>query len=288
MKMPWQKGDDSGSLVKIRAAVMPMTPGSRVVRGVSESNLTVNSVSTHIVNLQPLQPGQKAEDVAQFEPGTINQGSWMISPEDAVKRNLQRVQFNAPNWVGVLVVSNASSYERHIDIPVWADGNGKIQRVDVDALLVELEPRRKKASEIWGQREGIFSDLHQIAAAPKEIFKAVKSLAALPGDLMDTFRDIKNSEVKADPNPAEPVPKDEWPDLSQYPPVDGLDYQTLVGFQAKPETIKGTEFADKKRMLAAGKVWNGRIISDPKLAKLFFCDVDRVKKGATPSWEWTE
>lgn len=285
MRIPWQRGDDSGSLVKIRAAVMPMTSFSKVVYGVSESNLTVNSVSTHIVNLQPLLPGQRAEDVAPFEPGTINQGSVMLSAEEAVKRNLQRVQFDAPNWVGVLVVSNASSYERHIDIPVWADPAMKIHRVDVEEMLRELEPRRKKASEVWGKRDGAFSDLHQIIDAPKEIFKAAKTLMGLPGEIFGAIKDIKSSEVKADPNPVPMVPPDEWPDLSLYPAVDGIDYQMMVGFQANPETIKDSEYADKNRMLVAGKEWNSRIIADPKLARLFFCDVDRIKKGASPSWE---
>ncbi len=274
--------------MKIRAAVMPMTSRSRVDLGYSENNFTVNSISTHLVNLQPLEPGQTAEDVAPFLPGTVNQGSWMMTAEDASARNLQQVKFNAPNWVSKLVVSHVSSYERHIDIPVWADGNGNIQSVDVDSMLAELEPRRKKASEVWGKQEGILSDFHQIAQAPKEIFKVAKTLAAFPGEIFGAIKDIKNSEVKEDLTPMELVPKEERPDLSQYPPVDGLSYQMMVGFQAKPETIAQSEYADRKRMMAAGKAWNGRIIADPKLARLFFCDVDRVKKGASASWEENE
>jgi hypothetical protein len=46
-----------GPLRLIRAAVMPLAFTQRVVHNVSESNLTVNSLSTHIVDLQPRHPG---------------------------------------------------------------------------------------------------------------------------------------------------------------------------------------------------------------------------------------
>lgn len=41
----------------IRAAVMPLTFTPRVVRNVSESNLTVHRLSTRSGNLQPRHPG---------------------------------------------------------------------------------------------------------------------------------------------------------------------------------------------------------------------------------------
>lgn len=54
MKPPQPTPSSGGPLRLIRAAVMPLTFTQRVVRSVSESNLTANSLSTHIVDLQPL------------------------------------------------------------------------------------------------------------------------------------------------------------------------------------------------------------------------------------------
>ncbi len=48
---------------------MPLTFTQRVVRNVSESNLTVNSLSTHILDLQPLAPGQTAATKKQIGRG---------------------------------------------------------------------------------------------------------------------------------------------------------------------------------------------------------------------------
>ncbi len=286
MKLPWQRDKEPAKgLRKIRAAVMPLAFNSKVVFGATENNFTVNSISTHIVDLQPLKPGQTAEDVAPFTPGAFSGGGPLMTQEEAKVRNMQRLQFNAPNWVGVLVSSDSTAYRLHMDIPVWADENNTLHSVDVEAMMAELEPRRQRASEIWGKEDGVFSDLHAILGAPQQIAKAAKSLFALPGDILKSIKEIGQKE---DPTIPDPTPKPYRPDLSQYPPVDGMDYQTIVTLQAKPELIPQSDFADDARRLAAGKVWNERIHSDWKLSTLFSCDVDRIRKGATPSWEWND
>ena len=57
MKPPQPHPNPGGPLRLIRAAVMPLTFTQRVVRNVSESNLTVNSLSSPIGNLLPRHPG---------------------------------------------------------------------------------------------------------------------------------------------------------------------------------------------------------------------------------------
>jgi hypothetical protein len=280
--MKWQRDKGpSEPLRLIRAAVMPLTFSQRVVRSVSESNLTVNSLSTHIVDLQPLAPGQKAEDVAPWAPGTTNQGSTFLSQAEAAQRGMQRAQFDAPNWVGMLVASHATAYMRHIDIPVWVDAQGTIQRVDVPALLAELEPQRAAASRTWGQHEGVLADVHQLVQAPKRFFGLLR---AVPGEIKDLVKDIKgigSGEIRL----PEPVPAYLRPDLSQYPPVDGLDYAAVVRIQADPSGLAAMPEDERERTKAALRVWNERIQADPKLSMLFSTDVERVRQGAPPSWE---
>jgi len=285
MKLPW-KGDKgpAGPLTKIRAAVMPLALGQGVIFNAKENNFTVNSISTHVVDLQPLQPGQSAADVAPFAPGTVNQGGAMISKEDAAKRGIQRAQFDAPNWVNMLVASQMTVYERNIDIPVWVDASGKIQSVDVETMLAELEPLRQRASEVWGQEEGVFSDLHQIAQAPKKLFGMLKTVAAVPGELVSMVKDIK-AEQENQAKPADPVPAHFQPDLSQHPPIDGMDYPTFITLLAKPETATELGFEDEPRRLAAFKAWGVRVNADWKLSSLYSSDLDRMRKGASPSWE---
>ncbi len=285
MKLPWQKEKEpAGGLRKIRAAVMPLVFNSNVVFNASENNFTVNSISTHIIDAQPLKPGQAAADVAPFVPGAISGGGPLMTQEEAKVRNIQRLQFDAPNWVGVLVSSHSTAYRLHMDIPVWADQNGILKSVDLEAMLAELEPRRQRASEIWGQEDGVFSDIHAILGAPKEIAKAAKSLFALPGDIFKSIKEIKDSGFKDDAKPADPVPQAHRPNMSQYPPIDGMDYKTMVMLSVKPELLDGSGFT-KESCLAAGKQWNTRIHSDWKLSTLYSTDVDRLRKGATPSWE---
>lgn len=279
--MKWQRDKGpSEPLRLIRAAVMPLTFNQRVVRNVSESNLTVNSLSTHIVDLQPLAPGQKAEDVAPWAPGTTNQGSPFLSQAEAAQRGMQRAQFDAPNWVGMLVASHATAYVRHMEIPVWVDAQGTIQRVDVPALLAELEPQREAASRAWSQQEGIFAGVHQVMQAPRQLMKLFR---AAPGEVKDLIQDLKGIG-QSTPVPTEPLPPEQMPDLSQYPPVDGMDYAAVVRMQADPSALKAMAEDERTRCQAALRVWNERLQRDGRLMALFVRDVDCVRQGAPPSW----
>lgn len=57
MTPPQPHPTPGGPLRLIRAAVMPLTFTPRALRNVSESNLTVNSLSSPIGNLLPRHPG---------------------------------------------------------------------------------------------------------------------------------------------------------------------------------------------------------------------------------------
>ena len=57
MKPPQRTPTPGGPLRLIRAAVMPLTFTPRVVRHVSESNLTAHRLSAPIAELLPRHPG---------------------------------------------------------------------------------------------------------------------------------------------------------------------------------------------------------------------------------------
>jgi len=106
----------------------------------------------------------------------------------------------------------------------------------------------------------------------------------VPGEIKDLVKDIKgigSGEIRL----PEPVPAYLRPDLSQYPPVDGLAYEALVRIQADPSGLAAMPEDERERTKAALRVWNERIQADPKLSMLFSTDVERVRQGASASWE---
>lgn len=285
MRFPWQKDKKpAANAVKMRAAVVPKSYKFQFAFGVTENNFTVNSYSTHFASLQLLKPGETAESIAKFSPGTINFGGSMISDEEAIEKNIQRIQFDAPNWVGVIVCTDGAVYYDHVELPVWADPvTGTIHSVDVTEMLAELEPVRQRASEIWGETDGPFSLYFQIKNLPKDIKETGKLFASLPGTWLGAIKEMKD-DMAGNGKPAEPVPPNMMPDLSQYPPIEGMDYRTWTILSAEPKRIMEEGFS-QSAWIAASKGWNERVMKDWKLGALYSTDVDRIRKGAAPSWE---
>jgi hypothetical protein len=285
MKLPWQKNREAPrNAVKMRAAVTPKTYKFQVTYGSTYNNFTVSSYSTHLVTLQLLKPGETAESVSKFAPGTVNFGGGMFTREEEAQRNLQRLQFDAPNWVGVIVCSDGAVYYDHVELPVWADPTtGKIFSVDVDQMLVEMEPKRQKASEIWGEEEGPFALYFQIKNLPRDIAQTGKFLASLPGEWMGAIKDMKD-DMAGNGKPSDPLPSHMKPDLSQYPPIDGMDYKAWTLCSANPENLQALGFT-QEAWVSACKGWNQRMMKDWKLGAQHGSDLDRIRKGATASWE---
>lgn len=268
----------------MRAAVTPKSYKFEVTYMSTYNNITVNSYSTHVVTLQLLKPGETAKSVSKHIPGTVNFGGGMFTKEEEKERNLQRLQFDAPNWVGVIVCSDGAVYYDHVELPVWADpATGKIFSIDVAQMLEEMEPKRQRASEIWGEVEGPFALYFQIKNLPKDIAETGKMVASLPKTWFGAIKDLKD-DMTGQGKPSDPVPRAMWPDLSQYPPVEGMDYKTWTLLSAHPDEIADEGFS-QEQWVAACKGWNQRMMKDWKLGALHGSDIDRLRKGATPSWE---
>lgn len=278
MRFPWQKSKLSEpNAAKARALVVPKTYRFQVSYNVTENNLTVNSYSTHIVTLMRLEEGKTAQDIASSSTGTVNFGGTFCSNEEGGGQNLQRIQFDAPNWIGVIVCSDGMVYFENVDLPVWADiRTGEILCVDVDALLLEMEPHKQRASEIWGETEGPFATYFQLRNAPREILKTGKELASLPGTWIGAIKDMVD-DMKGEGKPPEPIPDHMKPDLSKYAPAHGLDYETWVLLSARPEKIQ--EMGVSQYQWAQGnEEWMARTMKDWRLGAQYGNDIERIRK----------
>ena len=279
MRFPWQRDDQPPqNAVKMRAAVVPKSYHFEFGTMVTENNFTVNSYSTNFVTLQVLKPGQTAADISPLAPGSVNFGGEVFSKEESAARNLQRVQFNAPNWIGVIVCSDGAVYYDHVELPVWVEPqSGKILRVDVEQMLQEQEPRRQEASEIWGETDGPFALYFQIRSAPKAILDTGKMLGKLPGIWSGAVKEMV-ADMKGEGAAPEPIPDHLRPDLTQYPPVAGMDFETWALLSAKPDQIAARGFTQES-WVAANKEWNSRMMKDWKLGALYGNTVERIRKG---------
>lgn len=284
MKWPWKKDGPPANSVRMRAAVVPKSYHFTMGTMVTENTFTVNSYSTQFVTLQPLKPGETAKSISKLAPGTVNFGGGEYTKEEEAARNLQRLQFDAPNWIGVIVCCDGMVYYDHVELPVWGDpATGKIHSVDVEALLVEQEPNRQKASEIWGETDGPFSLYFQIKNAPKVIMETGKMMAALPKTWLGAIKDMKD-DMAGNGKPSDPVPEHMRPDLSQYPPIEGMDYKSWTVASADPSRLQEMGITSEA-WGAACKGWNARMMKDWKLGALHGSDLDRIRKGASASWE---
>lgn len=279
MRFPWQKSPEpSTDSTKMRAAVVPKTYKVHVGTMVTENNFTVNSYSTHFVTLQPLKPGETAEDVSKLAPGTSNFGGSVFTKEEERERNLQRIQFDAPNWVGVIVCADGAVYFDNVEVPVWADrSTGKILSVDVDQMLQEMEPNRQRASEIWGETDGPFALYFQLKNLPGALADTGKMLGSLPGTWLGAVKEMA-ADMKGEGKPPPPIPPHMLPNLTQYPPVEGMDWDTWVMLSAKPEKIMELGIPQETWLIAC-REWNDRVMKDWKLGALYGNEVERIRKS---------
>lgn len=275
MKFPWQKDNEPQvQPVKGRAAVVPKSYKFQVVRNHTENNITVNSYSTIMTTVKVLQQGQTASDVNSWLPGTINIGAERISKEEAEAQGLQQVQFNAPNWIGMIISQDGTYYVEHVELPVWIDpSNGRVVEVDVPELLQKYEHRREELSRHWGRTDGPFSDFFDIIDLPKNIFKTGKYLASIPGELFGGIKDLIK-DAKAVNAAWQPLPPEQLPDMSQYPPIGGLDFLSfcyLCQFPKRTEE-KGLTLEQFKPLYVQ---WHDLLKGDQKLSAYYVNEIKR-------------
>ncbi len=293
MKFPWQKNKTApDNAVKMMAAVVPKTYKFRMAKMVTENTFTADSYSTIITTARvigldaasdpyPASPSRQPT-VGEFAVDAVvdfvmtgeffEDGSAVYSDAGG-----QQIQFDAPNWVGALVWQEDKSSMDSVELPVWVDpATNKIISVDVEQLLVMVEPRRQEAREFWGKYDGPFALYHQIREAPKEIIETGKMVASLPGTWLGALKDFKD-DLKGQGKPPEPLPDHMRPDLTQYPPIEEIDYETWALLSAKPQKIQELGVPQDK-WVAANKEWMARMMKDWKLGAQYGNDIDRIRK----------
>jgi hypothetical protein len=193
-------------------------------------------------------------------------------------QGLYRVQFDAPNWVGVIISQDGTEYVAHVELPVWIDpSTGRVVEVDVPELVHQLEPKREQLSKIWGLEQGPFADFHQILQLPKTVLKTGKFFASLPGEWVGAVKDLV-TDLKEESKAPEPLSPETMPDLTQYEPVEGIDFDTWVKLRVRPKDAAklGTTF---EKYMIANPVWTERTKNDEKLFALFENEIKRVNRG---------
>ncbi len=246
-----------------------------------ESNLTVNSISTISITLRPLKPGQTPKDLTG---GSIELAMVVGNPTNIIgdAPDSQLLHFNAPNWLSVICAQEGAVYFDLIPVPVFMDpSTGKILRIDVEQFISEQEPNRRRASEIWGETEGVFAGIHQLLQFPGNIKETGKELASLPKTWISAVKGMFNDE------PAEPIPDHLKPDMSAYPPIAGIDYDTWMSilaemtFSSDRRTTNAELAADRgfapDAWNTANTEWMKRVQSDWKLGAQYGSDVQRIQ-----------
>jgi hypothetical protein len=278
MKLPWQKeGEPAVQPVKGRAAVIPKSYKFQIARNVTSNNFTVNSCSTVITTVKVLSDGETADSVNTWLPGTINQGDVRVSVAEAEAEGLQRVQFDAPNWIGMIITQDGSYYVEHVELPVWVDPTtNKVVSVDVPELLQKYEHRREELSRYWGRTDGPFSDFFDIIDAPKNILRTGKYIASIPGELFGGIKDLIK-DAKAVSAAWQPLPPEQMPDLSQYPPIDGVDFDTFIYLCQFPKRCeeKGMTLDQFKPVYIK---WHDKIRADQKGSAYYVNEIKRLKE----------
>jgi len=279
MKLPWQKETTpSVPVVKGRAAVIPKSYKFFFAKNLTQNNFTVNSYTTVTTTVKVLEPEETAESVNTWLPGTINFGAEKLSLDEVEAQGLQRVQFDAPNWIGMIISQDGTYYVEHVELPVWIDpATRRVQSVDVPELLQKYEHRREELSRYWGRTEGPFSDFFDIIDAPKTILKAGKFFASLPGEWIGAIKELKD-DLKKGPEAWVPLAEDKRPDMSQYPPIDGISFDQLISMSCNP-----AEFKEMKKTVPGLDQtlaqWTERVKNDQKLGAFYFNEMQRVREG---------
>ncbi|MBC8065284.1 MAG: hypothetical protein H7Y17_10665 [Chlorobia bacterium] len=278
MRLPWQKDSGKGpALLKGRAAVVPKSYKFTLGRAVHENEFTANSYSTVLTTVRVLKDGETAASVNARPPGSPNLTDQSFTEAEVEAQGFQRIQFEAPNWLGIIVSRENPDRREFIELPVWINPKtGRVESVDVPELIQQQGHLREEMSRHWGLFDGPFAEIHQLINAPKVIVEVGKTFASLPGTWLG---DIKQrvKEMKEETSSTGDFPG-EMPDLSLYPPVEGIDLANYVYLCFDPDHVArmGTTY---EKYLAADKVWKARLAADNKLIAYFQHEFRKARSG---------
>jgi hypothetical protein len=251
----WLKNDPgSKGLVPGRAVAIPHYPRVETLSSSVENNFSANSVSTLSVTLRLLQPGDTAEAIgSQYERLPPK----MMHRTTNTPDRCQRLHCNCPNWVHLLVRQEGYVHKEHTEVPVWVNpATGKMDRIDKDKLIEELEPERERALLIW-KVAGMSGPYIEGGAVPEEAegVPQAASMGTPTGE--DAFK----------------------PDMSQYPPIEGVDLNlwahvaaNLVKQRIAPnahDQFAQSQGAPAGRWAEIDRAWNQRMMSDWKLGAAY-------------------
>lgn len=259
----WFKNDPvSKGLVPGRAVAIPHYPSVESRSNVVENSSSADSISTLSVTLRLLQSGETAQAVgSQYErlPPTG------VHRTTRLPASCQRLHCNCPNWVHLMVRQEGYVHKEHTEVPVWVNPTtGKIDRIDKEKLIEELEPERERAHRIF-EVAGIFGK-YELTESPR-----TGQEVATMGDIdEDSFEDAIA------------------PDLAKYPPIHGVDFYkwvevsvALVKDRAAPEDYDEhaeAEGVPAGRWMEIDNAWKQRMMSDWKLGTLYGSEYEALMR----------
>lgn len=275
----WFRNDpESKGLVPGRAVAIPHYPRIEIRSSSVENNSSADSISTLSVTLRLLQSGESAREVGskyeRLPPG--------IHQTTNVPEGCQRLHCNCPNWVHLLVRQEGYVYKEHTEVPVWVNPQtGKMDRIDKDKLIQELEPERERARRIFDDA-GMLGSPRDAIPTP-----SAEPVGNIGGVLEEMFGQIGLTQETAS---VSKTSDDSFaPDMSQHPPIEGVEFQkwvaigvALIKQQIAPAAYD--QFAQSQGVPAGkwaeiDRAWKERITFDWKLGALYGSEYERLMKS---------
>lgn len=278
------KDPEAKGLERGRAVVIPHAPSSETISNSVENFSHPTSVSTLGVTVRLLKPGESAHSVGSRYPRLPISGMIRTSPLPA---GCQRLYVNVPNWIHLLVRQERYIHRLHAEVPVWVDPNtGRIDQIDKECLIEELEPLRPQALEIWekwGMTGGDPStQMPQTTSSDPGV-----EVGGLLGTFLDKISE-NNQPATAVQSGSQSEADFLTPDMSQHPPIEGVDFHKWVQIsvaltknRVSPQDYAA--FAESQGAPAGmwdeiDKAWNQRKMTDWKLGTLFGSEYEAEMK----------
>jgi hypothetical protein len=196
---------------------------------------------------------------------------------DAGLGEKQSVRFRAPVWTFQLLfwagrerfVKDTPEVPGPVDIPVWAVAEtGQVVEVNVDQLVLELQPQFELAKHIFKNEESVLAPVRTVLKAPG---RARGFLKAVKDQVVDVVDDIKAIGDTHQPPAGSTRPED-----ATHPPIEGVGYRTWVEVKAGLERDRvhpthrdlylGHRGVPTGRWECIDAAWLARVEGDPTLA----------------------
>lgn len=190
----------------------------------------------------------------------------------------QDVRFRAPTWTYQLLFwagrertfGDGVQVPGPVDIPVWADpSTGQVVEVDVDRMVVELEPQFEDAKRIWKEEDAPMAGARTVLKAPKLAKGLLRKIKDEVGDVVNDIKAIGDTG-------APPAGHGARPDDASHPPIEGVGYQSWVSIRGRlvMDDVHPTHLevyvthrgVPAGRWAAVDAAWEQRAAADPRLA----------------------